>query len=187
MNKTARSRMQNDGVVWYVVFVMTGKEYLTQRMLSNWGASVYLPLCRKWRRLNRYTRDKTKIAYPAVAGSLFVGFERGQERWFDIFRSISSVYGVLGIDGRPVTVDGGRLETFIQENRFRFNVAGEEQFMRTYHEFQIGDRVQIVDGPFDGHIVDVKDIKGRNAYILIDLFGTTQDVAISLDKLEKVA
>ncbi len=187
MNKTARDQMLNPDIVWYAVFVLSGKEFPAQKVLRHWAACIYLPLCRKWRRLNRYKRDKIKIAYPAVAGCLFVGFERGQESWFDIFRSVNSVYGVLGVNGRPVVLDGSRLAAFVNDNRILFDVAEEEKFMRTYHEFKIGDRVQIVDGPFGGHVVDVRDIKGKNAYILLNLLGGIQNVEISLDKLEKAA
>lgn len=187
MNRTARDRMLNADVVWYALFALSGKEFVTQRALRHWDAYAYLPLCRKWRRLNRYRREKVKVAYPAVAGCLFVGFERGRERWFDIFRAVRSIYGILGINGRPITLDGSRLMNFISDNRVQFDAAEEEKFMRTHHEFKIGDRVQIVEGPFDGHIVDVNNITGRNAHILIHILGGKQYVDIPLDKLEKAA
>ena len=185
-NRAARSLMADPDTVWSAALTLSGAEYRAQRALRHWRACGYLPLCRRWRRVNRYARGKTLIAYPAIAGCLFVGFHRGRERWFDVFRSIPSLYGVLGVRGRPVAIDGARLLRFIHDNRFRFDAAEEERFMRTHHEFTIGDRVHIVEGPFAGRVVDVRQIKGRYAHILLDLLGGPQNVEILLDKLEKV-
>lgn len=88
LNHTARGLMADPDVVWHAALTLSGTEYPTQRALRHWQARSYLPLCRRWRRVNRYARSKALIAYPAIAGCLFVGFHRGRERWFDIFRSI---------------------------------------------------------------------------------------------------
>ncbi|MCR9236177.1 MAG: hypothetical protein NXI17_05855 [Alphaproteobacteria bacterium] len=186
-NREARASMVDTDRVWYAGFVLSGKEFIAQKLLKRVGAVPYLPLCQKWRRVNRYRREKVRIAYPAIAGSLFLGFERGQENWYEVFQRAPNLYGVLGANGYPVALDGNRLNRFITENKFRFGAADEERFMRTHHEFKIGDRVQIVSGPFDGNIVDVKTIKGSHARILLELFGGTQEVEIGLDNLEKAA
>jgi len=187
MNRTARSQMQDADVFWFVVFTMAGKEFVTHRMLNRWGAIAYLPLCRKWRRVNRYRREKIKIAYPAIAGCCFLGLRGGQEPWFELFRSVPPLHGVLGLGGHPVAISGDRLEQFLDGNRFRFDADNSEQFMRSNYEFRIGDQVRIAEGPFEGHIVDVRSITGDQARIWLPLFGTRKETPIALDKLEKVA
>jgi transcription antitermination factor NusG len=187
MNKTARSQMQDDGIVWYAVIVKSGKEFITHRIFNRVCEGVYMPMQRRWRRKNRYCRDKVKIAYAAIPGCMFIGFQQGRENWYTLFRKINSLRAVVGVAGRPVAVTGQCLADFLDRNKGNFDVADDEQFMRTYHEFKIGDRVQIVEGPFDGHVVEVQNINNGKAHILLDLFGVPQDVEIYLDKLEKAA
>ena len=180
MNREARDLMGRADMAWYTVFVRAGREFRVQRILHGWGA-CYLPLCRRWRRVNRYRREKARIADPAIAGCLFMGVERGRERWFDL-KSIDSVHGVLGRNGCPVALDGARLAAFAARNRPRF---GEDA--PAIPDVAAGDAVRIAGGPFDVHIVNVTDIRGRTAHILMTLLGHEQDIKIPLDKLEKVS
>ena len=187
INATARSQMQDAGIVWYAVIVRSGKEFVTHRIINRACAGAYMPLQRRWRRKNRYCRDKVKIAYAAIPGCLFLGFQQGQERWYALFEQIHSLHAVVGVAGRPAAVTGACLADFLDRNKGRFDVADDERFMASHKEFRIGDRVQIVEGPFDGHIVEVQNINHGKAHILLDLFGTPQNVDIYLDKLEKAA
>lgn len=187
LNKSAREKMNHPEMVWYVVFVIAGREYIVQKVLKHWGAQVYLPLCTKWRRVNRFKREKERIAYPAIAGSMFVGFPNDNVDWFGMFTEVQSVYGVLGVDGKPFAIPGARLSQFVADNRFKLNAAEEEKFMRTYHEFAVGDLVSVVEGPFSGHVAKVEKIDGERAYMLIKLLGGIQHVGFPIDFVEKAA
>lgn len=187
LNRSARDKMRRPDMVWFVVFALSGQEFAAQKLLRHWGASAYLPLRSKWRRLNRYQRVKERVAYPAIAGSLFVGFPSHEVPWFDIFRSLPSVYGVLGVTGKPVAIPGERLAQFVADNRFKLSAAEEEKHMRTYHEFAVGDRVGVVDGPFAGHVAKVEKIDGSKAHMLIHLLGGIQEMAFPVGSLEKAA
>ncbi|MDC9701518.1 MAG: transcription termination/antitermination NusG family protein [Alphaproteobacteria bacterium] len=183
INKTARTQMKNPNIFWYALLVRSGKEFLAQRISQQGGAYVYLPLCWKWRRLNRYKREKSKLAYPALPGCLFIGFESGKEEWLCLVRSVTSLRGLLGCFGMPLALRGERLSFFIESNFMRFDVPQEERYMRTHHEFQAGDQVQITSGPLVGYIVDVQKISGKYAFIFNEICHETK---ISLDKLEKI-
>lgn len=169
------------------MLALSGKEFAVQRALRAFDAEAYVPLSRKFRRTNRFRREKIRIAYPATPGCVFAGFLPGQERWYEVFTDVPSLYGVLSADGAPIAVEGNRLAEFVHDNRFRFEAAEIERYMRTHYEFKTGDRVRIAEGPFEGHLVDVHEIRGAKAHILIELLGGAQEVAIPLDKLEKAA
>ena len=187
MNRTARNAMRDPNIDWYVVFALSGKEFLVQQGLRTFSPAVYLPMRWHWRIVNRTTRVKARIAYPAIAGWLLVGFERGQERWFEIFRSLASITGVLGIDGHPAAFNGKVLETFLDQNEKSFDVPDYEQFMRSGEEFAVGDCVRIMDGPFAGQVDDVREIRDDRAKIFIECLNKTHEVSIPIDNLEKVA
>lgn len=186
INTAARSQMSNGNCAWYVGFVPPQKEFIAQKMLKQFGAYAYLPMHRKWRRANRTTREKKCYAYPALPGCLFFGLEIERERWYDLF-NLGPVRGVLGLHGKPTALPGARLNAFLEENGDAFTVADEQRFMRTHHEFATGDRVNVVDGPFDGRVAEVTEIVNSSAKIWINLLGTQHLVDIGLDQLEKAS
>lgn len=53
-----------------------------------------------------------------------------------------------------------------------------------HRSFTPGDRVEIIRGPFQGWLVDVKSIRGRAAEIIIPMLGAERVIEIGLDDLE---
>lgn len=186
MNRRACEAMRDPDIVWYVVFVMSGKEFVAQTILRKWGASAYLPLRVRWRKHNHRHRMKSRIAYPAVPRCVFVGLPRGHENWYGLFE-LNTLQGVLSIGGEPAVLRTDLLRRFIDDNRSRFEVPDEHRFMPSNREYEIGDQVRIIEGPFEGHTVEVTDMVGPNALILIDLLGAQQKMKIPLDRLEIAA
>ncbi|MCP4070783.1 MAG: hypothetical protein GY742_03460 [Hyphomicrobiales bacterium] len=198
INRVARQRMGDESIIWYVLFVPSQKEYVTQKMITQWvdkntlkptgtdAGYVYLPLYSKWRRVNRFSRNKRRFAFPAMPGCLWFGVKKGNEAWFELFR-LHLVHGVMSVANRPAGISGERLNRFIIENNREFGVPDAQQFMRSHHEFKTGDKVKIVEGPLDGHLVDVQAIEGVKARILLELLGGSHEVEIALGKLEKAA
>lgn len=186
-NGWAQEAMVNPLINWFVIFVLSGHEFQAQRILDKWGARAYLPLCAKWRRLNRYQKSKIKISYPMTAGCMFLGLRPDQERWLELFQTCGSLYCVLGVDGQPTRLDGSRLERFLLVNHDKLVPPDEEQFMHTHREFTKGDTVEVLGGPFDGHKVRVEDIRGRLGKVALEVFGSERLIDIDLDKLIKAA
>lgn len=185
LNRAARQRLTDPSLSWFVLFAPAGKEFAAQRVLEKRGIVSYLTLVRRWRRANRYVRQKERFAFPALPGMLFVGFS-ATPPWFDVF-GLSVIHGALGIGDTPHPVSGKALDAFIDRNRSWFDVEDVQRFMRSRREFAVGDTVTIADGPFEGHVVDVRAIRGARAEILVDLLGGPHLVSVALDKLEKAA
>ncbi|PHR85952.1 MAG: hypothetical protein COA78_38545 [Blastopirellula sp.] len=185
-NRQAREQMGNDATNWFVAFVPPQKEFIAQKILTRWGGHVYLPLALKWRRVNRYARAKQRIAYAAMPGCVFLGLAADDPRWYDLFL-LDTVRGVLGLEGEPAALSGDGLHEFIERNRAKFTAPDEQKFMRTHHEFDVGDSVQIISGSFDGHTTKVEEITGRRAYFWLNLFGQITKCSVALDQLEKVS
>lgn len=185
MNREARLKMMDVDITWYVAFTPPGNEYATQRILREQGAFAYFLLDWKWRRVNRYTRNKTRFAYPAIAGMLFIGVPKGEEDWYGLF-GLSVLTAVLSVAGRPKELPGADLVVFVDQNARRLRVPSAQRWMRTHKEFEVGDRVRIAEGPFKDHLVDVSKIAAGHAHIVLSILGQTQDVEIPLDQLERV-
>ena len=60
----------------------------------------------------------------------------------------------------------------------------KEDYQRTQAEYKSGDMVRICQGPFDGMIVPVIQLKGNEATVFMELFGARHEVKIDVDMLD---
>lgn len=184
-NHQAKTLMQQDNVLWYVLLIMSGKEYLAHQLLTRMQCVAFLPVQRKWHRVNRYRREKVKTSYPAIPGCLFIGFTKGTERWLEIFSLLSSAYGVLGYEGRPEPISGKRILHFLEHNQNAFEPEKETE--TNSPPIASGESARITTGPLQGHVVNVAQMKGKKAGIVLELFGKKEEVYILVDKLERIS
>jgi len=146
-----------------------------------------------------------------MPGYVFAGFAAPDVgpviRWHAI-NKVKQVRGVVGYENRPWRLDARRrvvrgddgrtAEIMIPDNRFaafmrayrngKLHAPKAQQFMRTHHEFAVGDEVDVIAGPYRDMRVKVIEITGASARFLLPLFGNDeQTVPVPLEYLEKVA
>ena len=171
---------------WYAVEVAPQKEFTVKEILTRLNFDCFLPVERRWRRRNRYSKQKVRRKFPLLPRYIFVAIGDATPGWHSLFE-IDAVMGVVGIDDRPYPIDRAKLfELQKLSNHGEFSPPTEWRFMRSNREFKVGDKVRIVNGPMIDHEVRVLGIEGPKAKILLDIFGGTQEVDIHLDKLESL-
>jgi transcription antitermination factor NusG len=172
---------------WYLARVPSGKEFVAERILDDAGVIVFVPIETRFRRKNRYRKVKTEIKLPLVPGYVLVGFVPGELRWGKLFR-FRLIHGVVGRDGRPSRLPSHEVTRLLTRHTAgEFLAPKAQQWMQTYREFSVGDRVEVLDGPFEGHVFDVTKITGQNAKMVIDLLGTEQTIDVPISSLAKVS
>lgn len=171
---------------WYVIRVAPQKEFVVQELLARKGVVTYCPSDSRWRRKNRFQKQKSLIPYPLMPSYVFAGFIPGVPAWFDLF-SIGPVLGCVGFEGRPARVVPDRMVKLIKQHRNGLVRPDEEQFMKTWREFKSGQLVKISHGPFEGRLVRVVEVNGPFAKILIEAFGMENETKIETWKLEPAA
>lgn len=183
------SRHLNDDEIkslhWFAVCTPAQKEFAAWLILNQRGYNVYLPTLRKFRRVNRYTKEKRKISYPVVPRYLYLGFDTPTPDWFALYRFVL-VQSIVGINGVPAQID----PRWIVENMRTYHdyqPDGSERYMRTGREFKVGDKVEVLDGPFDGHKIVVEEISGKLAKSRIKFLNTDIDVEFPIENLAKIA
>jgi transcription antitermination factor NusG len=155
---------------WYAVYTRSRHEKQVEAMLRRQALETYLPLRRAWSR--RQDRRVT-VDLPALPGYLFVrcalyGEVRAQ------IKKASGVIRVVENAGRPCAIPESQIESL------RLVLA------RTYEAeahpyFNIGDRVQVMRGPFvgaEGHLVRIAP--GRHK-LVIAVQWVNQAVAVEID------
>ena len=172
-----------DRLHWYALRTPAQKEFIAQEVLTQKGLVTYYPTDKRWRNRNRFTKTKELIGYAMIPRTLFVGFEPGIPPWFNIF-SLPAISSVVGINGEPKRLDNQGMRNLITKFPNGMQRPDEEQHMETGKEFKAGDMVRITKGPFDGMVVPVHEIRGREARVFLPLFGAEHGVEIETRLLE---
>jgi transcription antitermination factor NusG len=148
------------GERWYVATTLPRKEGLAADNLRNQNYRGFLPLQVVTRRHAR--KFRTELA-PVFPGYMFVILDIDRHRW----RSVNGTFGVqrLIMDGdRPLAVVPGVVETLV--------VSSDQRGVLLYKsdELMVGDRIQLLAGPFSGALGILQRLDGNGrVQLLLDL------------------
>jgi transcription antitermination factor NusG len=124
---------------WYAVYTRSRHEKQVEAMLQRQSLETYLPLRRTWSR----RRDRrVTVELPALPGYLFVRCTL----YGEVRAQIKKATGVIRIvenAGRPCAIPEAQIESLRV-------VLGRSFDAEMHPYFNIGDRVQVVRGPFIG-------------------------------------
>lgn len=171
---------------WFLVCVPSGKEFTVERILDDNGVTVFVPVETRFRRRNRYAQRKTELKFPLVPGYVLVGFPPSSMDWASVFR-FRIIAGVVGREGRPARIPRPEVTRLLTRHASgEFIAPKAQQWMQTHREFFEGDRVEVLEGPFEGHVFEVTQITGQHASMVVELLGGEQCVQVPLKSLGKV-
>lgn len=168
---------------WYALRTPAQKEFVAQEILTQKGLVTYCPTDKRWRRRNRFQKQKELLSYAMIPRTVFVGFTPGVPLWFDIF-ALPAISSVVAISGKPMRLDDQGMANLITRYSNGIQRPDEEKHMQTGKEFKAGDVVRIMEGPFDGLTVPVHEIRGREAKVFLELFGGRHEVSVPTELLE---
>lgn len=166
-----------NGARWYVVQTQPQKERLANFHLENQDFRTFLPL--QSRPAGRSPRSRMALR-PFFPNYLFVSLDLKRQRW----RSVNGTIGVtrLVCFGRDGTALPSALpEGFVEHLREASTPGGEIRFSE---EFQTGDHVRIVGGPFNALCGVLEAAKGaERAIILLDILSGATRVEVGRGRL----
>lgn len=173
--------------LWYVVNTYSGheskvKEKLEARTesmgMQDYIFRVIVPETKEIEVKNGVEKEKTHKMFP---GYILVEMVMSDEAWY-IVRNTPGVTGFIGSSGRgakPTPLQPQEIDRVLsQMGMSRINIESE---------MQVGDTVNIVDGPFKGMSgkVDAIDLENNRLNVLIDLFGQETPVEVELFQVNK--
>ena len=106
--------------------------------------------------------------------------------WYELLK-LHIVSGVMSIANKPVCISGSDLEQFINLNREEIEDRLKHPISDEPKTSICGDQANVVDGPFEGYLVDITTINGENAKVLLKFLGSIQEIDIAIDRLENVS
>lgn len=172
---------------WFLFSVRPTFERQAQTVLQRCGYSVAVPCVAHWRRKTRHQKSRQKVLYPAIPSYVLVGFSEQPIPWLR-FQRMPFVGAPVGFDGKPAQLDSEQVARFLVHPKFDEKSLSELfRNMRTYHEYDVGDLVELDAPGFDGVRGRVVELDRRNARILIPMFGSERQVSVPVDAAIKVA
>ena len=174
---------------WYVVNTYSGheskvKEKLEARTesmgMQDYIFRVIIPETKEIETLkDGTTKEKTHKMFP---GYILVEMIMSDEAWY-IVRNTPGVTGFIGSSGKgakPTPLPPQEIDRVLANmGMSRLNIDTE---------ISVGDKVNIVDGPFKGMMGKVDNIDNENnrLNVLIDLFGQETPVEVELFQVTKI-
>jgi transcriptional antiterminator NusG len=173
--------------LWYVVNTYSGheesvKEKLEMRTesmgMQDYIYRVIVPETTEIEIKDGVKKEKKKKMFP---GYVLVEMIMSDEAWY-IVRNTPGVTGFIGSSGK-----GAKPTPLLPQEIDRILVNMGMSRMDLESEMAVGDKVNIVDGPFKGMMgtVDTIDLENSRLNVLIDLFGQETPVEVELYQVNK--
>ena len=173
--------------LWYVVNTYSGHEYKVKEKLESKIESmglqdnifrIVIPETTEVEVKDGVQKEHKKKMFP---GYILVEMNMSDESWY-IVRNTPGVTGFIGSSGKgakPTPLLPQEIDKILDNmGMSRVNLESE---------MAIGDKVNIVDGPFKGMSgkVDTIDTENNRLNVLIDLFGQETPVEVELFQVNK--
>ena len=103
------------------------------------------------------------------------------DQGYHLINSINRVTGFLGPQGRPMPMRDSEV------NQILNRVEENENAPRTLISFEIGEKVKVIDGPFEGFegMVDSVDDDHQRLKVTVSIFGRATPVELEFTQVSK--
>lgn len=173
--------------LWYVVNTYSGHEYKVKEKLESKIESmglqdnifrIVIPETTEVEVKDDVQKEHKKKMFP---GYILVEMNMSDESWY-IVRNTPGVTGFIGSSGK-----GAKPTPLLPQEIDKILANMGMSRVNLESEMAIGDKVNIVDGPFKGMSgkVDTIDTENNRLNVLIDLFGQETPVEVELFQVNK--
>lgn len=173
--------------LWYVVNTYSGHEYKVKEKLESKIESmglqdnifrIAIPETTEVEVKDGVQKEHKKKMFP---GYILVEMNMSDESWY-IVRNTPGVTGFIGSSGK-----GAKPTPLLPQEIDKILANMGMSRVNLESEMAIGDKVNIVDGPFKGMSgkVDTIDTENNRLNVLIDLFGQETPVEVELFQVNK--
>lgn len=172
----------NLGRRWYVLHTYSGyeenvKRSIDQRIESfDMREKIFQVLVPKERKIKIKNGKRVEIEEKIFPGYILVEMTVTDDSWY-VVRNTPNVTGFVGSGTTPTPIDQKEVESLLK--RVSGDKAPEQKI-----DFEVGDVVRIIDGPFknfEGKVSQVDHERGR-IKALVSMFG--RETPVELDALQ---
>lgn len=157
-----------DDFPWFVAQLKPNGLNIAKRNLQRQGFTTFMPLQASTRR----SRNKlVETVTPVFPGYIFVGFAP-DARW----SAINSTFGIARLITGPDAKPSSLPVSFMKDLRAR---CDDKQVLTTPDDFQVGEDVKIISGPFANIVGRIEKLKKSDRVsLLLELMGQSSRVDV---------
>ncbi|GMW03653.1 MAG: transcription termination/antitermination protein NusG [Candidatus Hydrogenedentota bacterium] len=183
----------NDGIRrrWYAIHAYSGQEgnvrkhlraHAQQANLEDLVGEILVPMEEVAEIKSGEKKISKRKFFP---GYVLVQLPEHPERNPDLWHMIKETPGVSGFIGSrsvPVPLDDAEVQAIIEEAR------GERERPKPKVDFEQGERVKIIEGPFSNFLGNVDDINPERGTlkVMVEIFERLTSVEVELWQVEKI-
>lgn len=165
--------------MWYAFRVTPQKEFAAVDILTRRGVRATVPYEVKFLRRTQSRKKAVQKPYPLLVGYVLVDLAR-PENVAGVFVLSHLVRSVVGFNGSPAVLDQCQVERMLKQSGTQIP---NRRSVNTRKSLAKGDDAVLNGHGFAAYPVRVEEIKGERAMVLIEMFGTTRQVAVRLETL----
>lgn len=173
---------------WFAIISRPQRELAAVDALGSYGIEAFCPVQYRWSRPRAGSkRKRSPIPCPMLRGYLFAAFgSPALIPWHILRAERETVRAVLALDGVPRALPPHQVEAL----RTLSETAQPYSWAVDTHAAMLpvpGQLVEVVAGPFTGHVTRVDEITLSHAVALLDLLGGPRPVSIPVEHVRAVA
>lgn len=167
---------------WYAVHTYSGYEdavarYLRQRVDSlSMNDKIFNVLVPKEKKVKIKNGKRKTVEEKVYPGYVLVDMIMSEDSWY-VVRNTPRVTGFVGADStEPTPLSKEEVESLLDR------MKGEETKFKI--EFQVGETIRVIDGPFkdyEGKVTEIDNERGK-IKVTVPIFG--RETAVELDSLQ---
>lgn len=164
----------------YVFVTEPSRERHAMAQLIDAGFSAYVPMWRRWSRINGHRIRRVSAVFP---GYVFL-WSDDINRDFAGARHSRYVIGTLGSGGTPKPMDNvdWLVRCMLAHSFGLFDYTRDRRPKMT-----IGQAVRLIAGPFQGYLASVVELRDGDRKVVIEVKGGRGRMTIDAEKLEAAA
>lgn len=175
---------------WFILRVTSQSEAVVVEILARRGITAFAPARSAWRRANRFAKRKQRRWFSLAPGYVFIAFTDGARPWDQVLDApgLTAVRAVVGVAGRPAVIPEVVMARLCQRwGVGRFEAPAHHAYQPTRREYQVGDWVEVLEGPFAGLEARVEELTGARAKVLLTVLGGVSPVTVPAESLGAAA
>ncbi|MFH1609149.1 MAG: transcription termination/antitermination NusG family protein [Candidatus Bipolaricaulota bacterium] len=123
-----------------------------------------------------------------IPGYVFAKMGLDEEEMIELIRGLERSARFVGSKTRPVPIEGPEILFVQRKAGLVATPQAEAKAPKVELEFEVGEVIQIVEGPFADFTGEVREIdkEAEEAVVMVKIFGRETPVRIAFDGIEKV-
>lgn len=178
--------MSSEQSRWYIIHTLSGYEQRVEKMIKEMlrrGKAegliedVMVPTEKVVEMVKGQKKTTTRKFYP---GYVLIKMYLNDQSWHMV-QSLPKVTGFIGHTDRPIPLKDS------EANQLLELIESRQEQPRPKYDFQPGDKVQVIDGPFsnfDGYVEEVNQDKGT-LKVSVSIFGRNTPVELDFVQVSK--